>query len=93
MRTTRKELDALVGEINEAFGRPTKGYDPERRKFLIGHFCIYKTVFGYELHENRTDSGAVRVHGGCHKSASVFATYLRGIIHGVEVSRGSVCSV
>jgi hypothetical protein len=93
MRTTRKDLDALVGELNEELGRPAKGYDPERRKFSIGHFCIYKTVFGYELHENRSDSGAIRCHGGCHQTAREFATYLRGMLNGVSVAQKSVCSV
>lgn len=93
-RITQKELQSKVDELNEVLGRPDKAWvrkpDADLRA-CVGNFHIYKTHFGYELHEMVSESGAVRQHGQTIKTSSGFYSYLGGLCHGVELSLKPAC--
>lgn len=95
-RITQKELKSKVDELNEVLGRPEAAWvrkpDADLRA-SVGNLHIYKTHFGYELHEMVSESGAVRQHGHTIKNAAGFYAYLCGLSHGVELSRKIACSV
>ena len=90
MRHTKKELEAKVEKLNEVLGRPDTAWvrkpDADLRA-CVGNFHIYKTHFGYELHEMMSESGAVRMHGDCIKTSAGFYSYLCGLCHGVGLSQ------
>jgi hypothetical protein len=93
MRRTSKDLQRRVDELNEALGRPMAPWIRRSDSDLrgsVGCFHIYKTHFGYELHEMMSESGAVRQHGETIKTSAGFYSYLGGLCHGVELAHKSV---
>lgn len=76
MRINRADIDLKIAELNELLDRPAKHYDPESRLYGMGHFHIYKTHFGYELHETTSQSGAVRSINAGGLSARAFYDFL-----------------
>lgn len=84
-RITRKDIDFKVAELNELLDRPAKHYDPESRLYGIGHFHIYKTHFGYELHETVSQHNAIRAINADGLSARAFYSFLCALLTGVRL--------
>lgn len=86
-RITRKDIDFKIAELNELLDRPAKHYDPESRLYAIGHFHIYKTHFGYELHETTSQTGAIRSINAGGLSARAFYQFLCALLTGVRLGK------
>jgi hypothetical protein len=85
------DLKKRVTTLNRMLGRPEECWHRGENAELtasIGNLHIYKSHFGYELHEVANGSGAVRQHGTTHKKAGEMMSYLGGILDGVTFSRG-----
>lgn len=89
MRINRTDIDLKIAELNELLDRPAKHYDPEGRLYGIGHFHIYKTHFGYELHETTSQSGAVRSINAGGLSARAFYDFLCALLSGVRLCKSN----
>jgi hypothetical protein len=87
MRIKRTDIDFKVAELNELLDRPTKHYDPESRLYGIGHFHIYKTHFGYELHETTSQTGAVRSINAGGLTSRSFYDFLCSLLTGVRLCK------
>ncbi len=88
MTTSRKQLETLCLEVNKALGRPTTYTNPETRKCEVGHIHIYKSHYGYEVHETVSDGGGVRDFALSHAmTAREVKCLLRGTLEGITISR------
>lgn len=87
MRIKRTDIDFKVAELNELLDRPAKHYDSESRLYGIGHFHIYKTHFGYELHETVSQHNAIRAINADGLSARAFYQFLCALLTGVRLNK------
>lgn len=89
--TSRKQLDALCDELNKALQRPTTYYDFDSRGCQIGHLSVYKSHFGYEVHEVVNEGGGVRNVGVSEgMTAREVKCLLRGLLEGATLSSRAV---
>lgn len=87
MRTTIKQLELLIAELNKQLDRPLKPYIKEDGKLTaqIGNFHLYQGYGAYGLHEMATSGGGVRqtIYLGTKKE---LYNALQKLIQGVELA-------
>jgi len=87
MRTTIKQLELLVSELNKQLDRPLKPYIKENGKLTaqIGNFHIYQAYGAYGLHEMATDGGGIRQTVNLSTKKELYNA-LHKLIQGVELA-------
>lgn len=87
MRTTIKQLEALIAELNKQLDRPEKPYIKENGKLTaqIGNFHLYQAYGAYGLHEMANEGGGIRQTVDLGTKKELY-TALHKIIQGVELA-------
>ena len=87
MRTTIKQLDLLIAELNKQLDRPEKPYIKENGKLTaqIGNFHLYQAYGAYGLHEMATEGGGIRQTVDLGTKKELY-TALHKLIQGVELA-------
>ena len=87
MRTTIKQLEALIAELNKQLDRPLKPYIKQYGKLTaqIGNFHLYQAYGAYGLHEIATDGGGIRQTVDLGTKKELY-TALHKLIQGVELA-------
>ena len=87
MRTTIKQLEALIAELNKQLDRPEKPYIKENGKLTaqIGNFHLYQAYGAYGLHEMANEGGGIRQTVDLGTKKELY-TALHKLIQGVELA-------
>ena len=87
MRTTIKQLELLIAELNKQLDRPEKPYIKQGGKLIaqIGNFHLYQAYGAYGLHEMATEGGGIRQTVGLGTKKELY-TALHKLIQGVELA-------
>ena len=87
MRTTIKQLDLLIAELNKQLDRPEKPYIKENGKLTaqIGNFHLYQAYGAYGLHEMANEGGGIRQTVDLGTKKELY-TALHKLIQGVELA-------
>lgn len=87
MKTTIKQLELLIAELNKQLDRPLKPYIKENGKLTaqIGNFHLYRAYGAYGLHEMVNEGGGIRqtVNLGTKKE---LYNALHKLIQGIELA-------
>ena len=87
MRTTIKQLELLIAELNKQLDRPLKPYIKENGKLTaqIGNFHLYQAYGAYGLHEMANEGGGIRQTVDLGTKKELY-TALHKLIQGVELA-------
>ena len=87
MRTTIKQLELLIAELNKQLDRPLKPYIKENGKLTaqIGNFHLYQAYGAYGLHEIVNEGGGIRQTVDLGTKKELY-TALHKLIQGVELA-------
>jgi hypothetical protein len=86
-RTTQRQLDCKLADLNRVLGRPEASYKREGDKFtaLIGNFHFDQSYGGWMLCEMCTEGGGIHSRSP-RLSKSQMWDYLDAMIKGVELA-------